>query len=79
MLPCKEENILCDNYSYKKILPLKHELLEHFFVNINSLKYSENIEKSENKNNTLIEGKAFKYRYKFATFIYYKPFRYSNS
>ena len=78
-LQSKEENILCDNYSCKKILPLKHELLEHFFVNINSLKHSENIKKCENKNNVLIEGKTFKYRYKLATFIYYKPFRFSNN
>lgn len=67
-LQCKEENILCDNYSYKKILPLKHELIDHFYINKNALNFNTNVNKT-----TLISGSAFKYRYKLTTFIYYKP------
>ena len=67
-LQCKEENILCDNYSYKKILPLKQELIDHFYINKNALNFNTNINKT-----TLIAGTAFKYRYKLTTFVYYKP------
>ena len=67
-LQCKEENILCDNYSYKKILPLKQELIDHFYINKNVLNFNTKVNKT-----TLIAGNAFKYRYKLTTFVYYKP------
>ena len=67
-LKCKERNILNENYSYKNILPLKQEQIEHFNVNMNSF--------NKNKNNkfvSLISACTFRYRYKFITYIYYKP------
>ena len=68
----KENDILNDNYSYKKILPINHEIINHFNINENTLIY--------NKNNSNICGReimkvgcTFRYYKKMTTFIYYKP------
>jgi hypothetical protein len=58
----KEEN---DNYSYKKILPLRNEFIDHFTLNKNT------IEKYNDKN--LITSCSFRFGFKITTIIYYKP------
>ena len=60
----KEQNILNDNYSYKKIIPLKHEQVEHFIFNKNN-----NI----NNSKSIISSSSFRYRFKLTTVVYYKP------
>ena len=61
----KEENILSDNYSYKKILPMRNEFIDHFILNKNT------IEKYNDKN--LITSCSFRFGFKITTIIYYKP------
>ena len=58
----KEEN---DNYSYKKILPMRNEFIDHFTLNKNT------IEKYNDKN--LITSCSFRFGFKITTIIYYKP------
>ena len=65
----KEKDILNENYSYKKIYPMPHELINHFTIdkNINK-KYESNI-----KEKTVKYGCTIRYRDKMTTFVYYKP------
>ena len=58
----KEEN---DNYSYKKILPMRNEFIDHFTLNKNT------IEKYNDKN--LVTSCSFRFGFKITTIIYYKP------
>jgi hypothetical protein len=58
----KEES---DNYSYKKILPMRNEFIDHFTLNKNT------IEKYNDKN--LITSCSFRFGFKITTIIYYKP------
>jgi hypothetical protein len=58
----KEEN---DNYSYKKILPMRNEFIDHFTLNKNT------IEKYNDRN--LITSCSFRFGFKITTIIYYKP------
>ena len=60
----KEYNILNDNYSYKKLLPLHNEQVEHFIFNKNSC---------INSNKPIITSSSFRYGFKLTTIIYYKP------
>ena len=61
----KENNILGDNYSYKKIEPLLHENTGHFHIK----------DKCYTKKNDklIICFSSNKFRDKFSTFVYYKP------
>ena len=61
----KEDNILSDNYSYKKILPMRNEFIDHFILNKNT------IEKYNDKN--LITSCSFRFGFKKTTLVYYKP------
>ena len=61
----KEENLLSDNYSYKKILPLRNEFIDHFVLNKKTIK------KYDGKN--LISSCSFRFGFKITTIIYYKP------
>jgi hypothetical protein len=58
----KEES---DNYSYKKILPMRNEFIDHFTLNKNT------IEKYNDKN--LVTSCSFRFGFKITTIIYYKP------
>ena len=70
-LQCKEQNILNENYSYKKILPLHEEQIDHFNVN-------KNILNKNGQNLPLVLASTFRYRYKLMTYIYYKPSKNEN-
>ena len=61
----REENLLSDNYSYKKILPLRNEFIDHFILNKKAIK------KYDGKN--LISSCSFRFGFKITTIIYYKP------
>jgi hypothetical protein len=61
----KERNILSDNYSYKSILPLRNECIDHFFLNKNSIR------KIDNKN--MVSSCSFRFGFKITTLIYYEP------
>ena len=64
----KENNILCDNYSYKKIEPLFHENIGHFHIKDKCY--------SKKKNNFIIICfSSNKFRDKLSTFVYYKPIK----
>ena len=68
-LKSKEKDILNENYSFKKIYPMQHELINHFTIEINIDKaFGEN-----NKENSIKYGCTFRYMKKMTTFIYYKP------
>ena len=67
-LQSEEQNILNGNYSYKKILPLQQEQVDHFNINRNILNRSTN-----HKSRTIISASTFRYKYKFITYIYYRP------
>lgn len=60
-----EENILNDNYSYKKILPLRNQYIDHLILNKKTFK------KKNDKN--LVSSCSFRYGFKITTIIYYKP------
>ena len=62
----EELNRLIDNYSYKKIFPLRHEHIDHLFLNKN------NFNKPKNNKN-LIASCSFRYGFKTTTIIYYTP------
>jgi len=65
----KEKDILNGNYSYKKIYPIPHELINHFTIDKNINKKNE----SHNKEKTLKYGCTIRYMDKMTTFVYYKP------
>ena len=65
----KEKDILNENYSYKKIYPIPHELINHFTIDKNINKKH----KSNNKEKTIKYGCSIRYKDKMTTFIYYKP------
>ena len=65
----KEKDILNANYSYKKIYPIPHELINHFTIDKNINKKSE----SHNKEKTIKYGCTIRYMDKMTTFVYYKP------
>ena len=65
----KEKDILNDNYSFKKIYPIPHELINHFTIETNiDKKYDKN-----NKENSIKYGCTIRYMKKMTTFVYYKP------
>lgn len=66
----EEQNILNENYSYKKILPLQQEKIDHF--NINRKIFSKGI---NHNSGPIISSSTFRYKYKFITYVYYKPNR----
>ena len=65
----KEKDILNGNYSYKKIYPIPHELINHFTIDKNINKKSE----SHNNEKTIKYGCTIRYMDKMTTFVYYKP------
>ena len=65
----KEKDILNENYSYKKIYPIPHELINHFTIDKNINKKHE----SNYKEKTIKFGCSIRYKDKMTTFIYYKP------
>ena len=65
----KEKDILNGNYSYKKIYPIPHELINHFTIDKNINKKNE----SHNKEKTIKYGCTIRYMDKMTTFVYYKP------
>ena len=68
----KENDILNDNYSYKKILPINHEIINHFNINENTLIYNKNNSNIYNREIMKV-GCTFRYYKKINSFIYYKP------
>ena len=71
-LKSKENDILNENYSYKKILPVKHEIINHLNINNNTVVQNSSI--SNNSSCKILKiGCTFRYYKKMATFIYYKP------
>ena len=74
-LESKENDILNQNYSFKKILPINHEIINHFNINNKSI-INNNISTSDNgkSNSTILKiGCTFRYYKKMTTFVYYKP------
>jgi hypothetical protein len=67
-LQSKEQNILSENYSYKKILPLQQEKIDHLNINRNILNKSIN-----HQSRPIISASTCRYKYKFITYIYYRP------
>ena len=67
-LQSEEQNILNENYSYKKILPLQQEKIDHFNINRNIFTKGKN-----HQTTPIISSSTFRYKYKFITYIYYKP------
>ena len=65
----KEKDILNGNYSYKKIYPIPHELINHFTIDKNINKKNE----SHHKEKTIKYGCTIRYMDKMTTFVYYKP------
>ena len=65
----KEKDILNENYSYKKIYPIPHELINHFTIDKNINKKHE----SNYKEKTIKFGCSIRYKDKMTTFIYFKP------
>jgi hypothetical protein len=65
----KEKDILNGNYSYKKIYPIPHELINHFTIDKNINKKNE----GNNKEKTIKYGCTIRYMDKMTTFVYYKP------
>ena len=66
----KEKDILSENYSFKKIFPLPHELINHFTVEQNVDKKINNKKREEK---SIKCGCTIRYYSKMTTFIYYKP------
>ena len=62
----REKNILSDNISYKKIDVAQNTDIDH--LNVNNLQFLKN-----RKNTSFIFSVPFRYRHKYATFVYYKP------
>ena len=67
-LQSEEQNILNENYSYKKILPLQQEKIDHFNINRNIFNKGIN-----QQSRPIISSSTFRYKYKFITYIYYRP------
>ena len=67
-LQSEEQNILNENYSYKKILPLQQEKIDHFNINRNIFTKGIN-----HQSRPIISSSTFRYKYKFITYIYYRP------
>ena len=65
LLKEKEQNIVNDNYSYKKILPLRNECINHFILNKNNIK--------KNDDKIMISSCSFRFGFKITTIIYYEP------
>ena len=59
----EENNILSDNYSYKNIMPVIPEQINHINCKRRSIK---------NNENTIIYSIVSRHRLKFTTFVYYK-------
>ena len=68
-LESKEKDILNGNYSFKKIYPFPHELINHFNINKNTEEKFNEIDKEQ----TLKFACTFRYNNKMTTFVYYKP------
>ena len=62
----EELNRLFDNYAYKKISPVRHEHIDHLFLN------KRNFNKPKN-NKKLIVSCSVRYGFKTTTIIYYTP------
>ena len=62
----EELNRLINNYAYKKILPVRHEHIDHLFLN------KHNFNKPKN-NKKLIVSCSVRYGFKTTTIIYYTP------
>ena len=62
----EELHRLIENCSYKKIIPLRHEHIDHLFLN------NSNFNKHKNTN-SLISSCSFRYGFKTTTIIYYTP------
>lgn len=60
-----EKNILSDNISFKKISVIDHEQINH--LNLNKKQFNKN-------NKIIISSISSNYRYKYTTFVYYKPY-----
>lgn len=65
----EEKDILNENYSYKRIYPLPHEIINHFTMKNNETETY----KMNNKEKTMKYGCTFRYNNKMTTFVYYKP------
>ena len=62
----EELNRLIENYSYKKRISLRHEHIDHLFLNKNTFN-------KQKRNKNLISSCSFRYGFKTTTVIYYKP------
>ena len=62
-LRANEKDILSENLAYKKIENVHHEQINHLIVNK---------DKKQTENNTICSFTS-RYRFKFTTFVYYKP------
>ena len=62
-LRANEKDILSENLAYKKIENVHHEQINHLIVNN---------DKKQTENNTICSFTS-RYRFKFTTFVYYKP------
>ena len=66
----QEKDILNENYSFKKIEPIPHEIINHFTIEKN---VDKKINKKNNEEQTIKYGCTVRYYTKMTTFIYYKP------
>ena len=66
----QEKDILNENYSFKKIEPIPHEIINHFTIEKN---VDKKINKKNNEEQTMKYGCTVRYYTKMTTFIYYKP------
>ena len=62
----EELNRLIENYSYKKRISLRHEHIDHLFLNKNTFN-------KQKRNKNLISSCSFRYGFKTTTIIYYTP------
>ena len=62
----KDKDILNGNYSFKKIYPISHEIINHFTIDKNNIK-------NDDTGQSLKYGCTYRYYKKLTTFIYYKP------
>ena len=62
----EELNRLIENYSYKKMISLRHEHIDHLFLNKNTFN-------NQKRNKNLISSCSFRYGFKTTTIIYYTP------
>ena len=60
------KDILNGNYSFKKIYPISHEIINHFTIDKNNIK-------NDDTGQSLKYGCTYRYYKKLTTFIYYKP------